>query len=185
MLGGARPLSRGAWSRRTREAPGRHREVGADGRVERTGGTRHTTRRGGVVQPGRAGRYTFGVDARTGCPRPVRRVEMPQPGGGVRKHGLPTVRDRVLQQALRHVLPPEGDQPCSAGRDGVRLGRSAPLAMARAQADLAAGESGGWPWTWSRAWTACIRTSGCAGARSGERTDAGCTCSTGPCKPEP
>jgi hypothetical protein len=55
MLGGASPLSRDAWSRRTREAPGRHRAVGSAGRVERTCGARDTNPRGGVVPWGRAG----------------------------------------------------------------------------------------------------------------------------------
>jgi len=55
MLGGESPLSRCAWSRRTREAQGRHREVGSEGSVERRCGARDTNRIRGVVQPGRAG----------------------------------------------------------------------------------------------------------------------------------
>ena len=55
MLGGESPPSRCAWSRRTREAPGRHREVGSEGSVERMCGARDTNRIRGVVQPGRAG----------------------------------------------------------------------------------------------------------------------------------
>ena len=55
MLGGESPLSRYTWSRRTREAQGRHREEASEGSVERTCGTRNTNRIGGVVQPGRAG----------------------------------------------------------------------------------------------------------------------------------
>ena len=55
MLGGASPLSRCAWSRRTREAPGRHREVGSEGRAERMCGARDTNPIGGVVPSGRAG----------------------------------------------------------------------------------------------------------------------------------
>jgi hypothetical protein len=55
MLGGASPLSRCAWSRRTREAQGRHREVGSEGRVERMCGARDTNLIRGVVQSGRAG----------------------------------------------------------------------------------------------------------------------------------
>jgi ribosomal protein L34E len=55
MLGGESPLSRCAWSRRAREAPGRHREVGSEGSVERTCGARDTNRIRGVVRSGRAG----------------------------------------------------------------------------------------------------------------------------------
>jgi retron-type reverse transcriptase len=45
----------------------------------------------------------------------VKRVEIPKPGGGVRKLGSPTVLDRVLQQALLQVLQPEGDTTFSDG----------------------------------------------------------------------
>lgn len=55
MLGSESLLSRCAWSRRTREAQGRHREVGSEGSVERRCGARDTNRIRGVVQPGRAG----------------------------------------------------------------------------------------------------------------------------------
>ena len=55
VLGGESPLSRCAWSRRTREAPARHREVGSEGRVERTCGPRDTNPKRVVVQSGRAG----------------------------------------------------------------------------------------------------------------------------------
>jgi hypothetical protein len=55
MLGGESPLSRYSWSRRTREAQGRHREVGSEGSVERMCGARDTNRIRGVVRLGRVG----------------------------------------------------------------------------------------------------------------------------------
>jgi hypothetical protein len=55
MLGGESPLSRCPWSRRTREAQGRHRAVGSEGSVERTCGARDTNPIRGVVPSGRAG----------------------------------------------------------------------------------------------------------------------------------
>jgi hypothetical protein len=55
MRGGESPLSRCAWSRRKREAQGRHCEVGSEGRMGRMCGAGDTNRIRGVIQLGRAG----------------------------------------------------------------------------------------------------------------------------------
>ena len=72
-------------------------------------------------------------------PKSVRAVDIPKPGGGTRRLGVPTVLDRFIQQAVLQVLTPVFDPAFSESSFGYRPGRSAQGAVAAGRRHVEAG----------------------------------------------
>lgn len=71
------------------------------------------------------------IEERRYKPQPVLRVEIPKPNGGMRKLGIPTVMDRIIQQSIVQILSPIVDKEFSDFSYGFRPGRNCEMAVVK------------------------------------------------------
>jgi RNA-directed DNA polymerase len=69
-------------------------------------------------------------------PEPVRRVEIPKPGGGVRLLGVPCIKDRVVQATIKLLIEPIIEEKLSNNSYGFRPGRSQKQAVEAAEKNM-------------------------------------------------
>lgn len=74
------------------------------------------------------------------APKPVRRVEIPKPDGGVRLLGVPCIRDRIVQTAIKQLLEPILEPRFSANSYGFRPGKNQRQAVEAAQKIVQSGK---------------------------------------------
>ena len=103
---------------------------GVDGMTVDEAGAYFRENKDELIRRIKRGKYT---------PDPVRRVEIPKPDGGMRKLGVPTVKDRVFQQAITQRLTPIYEPLFSDGSYGYRPGRKAKDAIRKVKEYAEAG----------------------------------------------
>ena len=123
-------LERDNLNRAFKRVKARKGAPGIDGMTVEEAGAYLRENKDGLIRRIKRGKYT---------PDPVRRVEIPKPDGGIRKLGIPTVKDRVFQQAITQKLTPIYEPLFSEGSYGYRPGRSAQDAILKVKEYAEAG----------------------------------------------